>query len=295
VALPSGGKQFLLHDAMTNPEQRRRMYQYPDDDEYGQYSSAGTYPTPSQRYQHQQWQRYRLRNEPEPPLRALFSSAQRWLRGDGAHDSGNSLGMGMALLAIFLFQFRGTLVARVKRNARHIAETWDDGGPFLVLYDAFDGIRSYFFISLDFIQRLRLIIPFSGNWSLVDRVNGGAQLAESDCPTKDGKSGRRRRLYDATPVSPSIPELEIIPLVDGDPLNRKILEEADPKCVAELIPCRCCGSHLSRQRAMNNCQICANIEPAFLRSDEYPDGWLEYDPINGVVPKKSTRRKGAKT
>eukprot|EP00567_Pseudictyota_dubia_P004782 CAMPEP_0197446554 /NCGR_PEP_ID=MMETSP1175-20131217/11484_1 /TAXON_ID=1003142 /ORGANISM="Triceratium dubium, Strain CCMP147" /LENGTH=103 /DNA_ID=CAMNT_0042977697 /DNA_START=208 /DNA_END=516 /DNA_ORIENTATION=+ len=103
---------------MTDHQRRRPTdYETMAGEDYDGYQQYPTRHAQQQQYQQQYQRRSRPYYRPppqqydsDPPIQALFRSAQRWMSGGGgmpeSSGNSNSLGMGVALLAILLFQFR---------------------------------------------------------------------------------------------------------------------------------------------------------------------------------------------
>jgi len=277
--------------------QRRRPH--PQNGRGADHFASDNYPTPYQSYQPYDQQRRwsRPQHEPEPPLRALLLAARRWVRGGDlsgiAHDSNNSLGVGVALLAIFLFQFRGTILATVRQTKQRFSDTWHEGGPILVLYDLYDYFRSRAHSVVDALFRLQLIFSSAGLWGLSGRSVGSSHQAEEDGTTKNGRGGRRRRLYDRPSSSSLMPDLELVAhdLSSGKEGRSCESERAEHPALKHVELCQICGyvhakivSHTQRRKS-------DQIEPAFLSENEYPSGWLVFDPVYGVIPKEEAEKR----
>ena len=97
---------------MSKQQRRRHQRHHHHAAPSAEYVASDFYPTPTNKFQQYQHQRNWAgpQHDSAPPLQALLRTAQQWMKGDlsgAGHDPNNSIGMGVALLAILMYQFRG--------------------------------------------------------------------------------------------------------------------------------------------------------------------------------------------
>jgi len=152
------------------------------------------------------------------------------------------------------------------------------------------GISSYLFMAFDFVLHLRLIFSSSVNWGFVSSTSSESHAGEVEGSVRQVRGGRSRRLYEGNSGSCSLPDLELVPcpVGDGGPYRLFSSDHAGKDDAAKKDPCRNCGMCYNKELTENCCQFCDPIEPAFLHNDEYPEEWLVYDPLKGVLRKDQT-------
>lgn len=221
--------------------------------------------------------------ERDTPLQFWYNS----LMNLGTSSNQSQRGLVFALLAIILFQFRGTITASLKLMQQSLHES---SLIFFVL-DLWDYLRSFVCVVLDAVVNFRFLFLSAGG-AMADRnnvggVNGWGRLGMADGRTAytDGKTRRRRKLYERGGIGvQNMPELVEVPSASpslteshSSAVARKERGRREKELASE-------GKRGEQRTSFSKCSD-REIEPAFLREEDYPPGWLVYHPVHGVISK----------
>mmetsp|Transcript_3012 Transcript_3012/g.6957 ORF Transcript_3012/g.6957 Transcript_3012/m.6957 type:complete len:346 (+) Transcript_3012:152-1189(+) len=270
---------------------RKRSYQNrATGGDYGGRSAAGDAPPGT-----------RMHEQRQMPLNAVYNSARAFIH-EGPSAAVQELGsmgpIALTVLLIALVQYRHVVINSVRRSKHRLQDLWySGGGPFAMLSDVYGYVRFAFLVAMDAVASLRLILPMYGGIDDDDSVGGLGMHGDDDegAAAGRGRGGRRRRLYERNSESATIPNLEVTPLSGTNSATSKGSDSCSKSSeVTEKRRCRLCGLvHTKGGRRLVNGGYCHGIDPAFLDVNDYPSGWLVYDPIHGVSRKDVLDKKRA--
>ena len=200
---------------------------------------------------------------------------------------------GKFLILHFPHRGLGAIMATLRRTKHRVVVTCREGGVSLLVHGVYDYFRSYLFMVIDAVFRLRLIFSSAGMWDLTGRGIGTARRMEDDESPLQGRGGRRRSL-----PSSRLPELEMVSpdsnigntgeLKTDDALRHALPERQEPWRISGI-------NNENVNQQISHSWDCDQLEPAFLREDAYPTGWLVYDPTYGVILKEVADEKRNKS
>eukprot|EP00521_Asterionellopsis_glacialis_P019140 CAMPEP_0195314834 /NCGR_PEP_ID=MMETSP0708-20121125/2639_1 /TAXON_ID=33640 /ORGANISM="Asterionellopsis glacialis, Strain CCMP134" /LENGTH=175 /DNA_ID=CAMNT_0040379919 /DNA_START=21 /DNA_END=548 /DNA_ORIENTATION=- len=106
----------------------------------------------------------------------------------------------------------------------------------------------------------------------------------------NGKTKRRRRFRDAASAFSAMPELEDDPALAGATGDSNSQRQGLPDTGDKTTNGKSTTPRKTFSSGMKPGSKNDDIEPAFLKEEDYPPGWLVYHPVLGVVPKAEADR-----
>lgn len=146
-----------------------------------------------------------------------------------------------------------------------------------IVFEIWDYARSYLQMAMEILRNMRLLLTSSmGMFGRED-----VDVATRDTSrSNNGKNKRRRIFHEAS----SMPGLEEDPAVTITIAQQKGQSHSDAKLSGA--PAAGGGNDDETTLPVKATRVNRdNIEPAFLKDEDYPPGWLVYHPVLGVVPK----------
>lgn len=151
-----------------------------------------------------------------------------------------------------------------------------------IALEIWDYSRTYFQIGIEMLRNMRLLLTSSTGVYAEDDAGGLTLAARS---TKNGRNKRRRRFNE--PSCSSMPELEEAPIDDANGGEIKAEYASEPIKSLQTKPIE---NEKEKALPAPRPKKRDEIEPAFLKEEDYPPGWLVYHPVLGVVPKTEADR-----